>query len=415
MQTVNPRLKPLWASCYVALFSLMWASQSRADPSSETRTLAQASCFDVMAWQGSVHVLFGQTSGPEGEDLTFHHIRSDTFGRTWSAPVAVPSSHARPGQHHRGNDPQLAVYGDRVLAVWTAQGAGPFGSGPLGASLSLDGGATWKPIPVPQVSQGHHEAGYRFPALAADANGFHVIWIHAAGAERSLRYSRFRLEQQAWSEPTVIDPQICACCWNRLATTEDGRLVALYRDIAPSDMGVATSEDGGTSWQLQNPAGDFDWFFQGCPHVGGGLSVTLPGEKRMNILTSIWTGHSDRAGAHAFTSADQGANWISPQWASGPPRKGRATDVTSRPDGWALMVWDQPDGDGSAVFGAISKDGGLHWQKAERMSPKGRPGTYPRAINTAQGFWVFWTQTRAEEQPSIMVRNVRFDPSWSGK
>src|SRR5690606_1793873 len=134
--------------------------------------------------------------------------------------------------------------------------------------------------------------------------GFHAIWIHALEEARGLRHARLRFGADAWTTPTVIDPEICACCWNKLKVGKDGALFALYRDQEPSDMALATSSDGGRTWQRTGPAGNFNWEFNGCPHVGGGLTFASGDREESHLLATVWTGHPDTGGAYVLRSED---------------------------------------------------------------------------------------------------------------
>jgi hypothetical protein len=233
--------------------------------------------------------------------------------------------------------------------------------------------------------------GFRFPAVAAGADAFHVVWIYASGEERSLRHARlgFADPRGSWSENVVVDPQICACCWNELRVGDDGTLCALYRDVKPSDMAMATSTDGGATWHPAGLPGPFGWQFDGCPHVGGGLASVADSKGRPQWLATVWTGAGKSAGA--YTTSQTGAgDWSKPAALGA---GGRNTDLAvSAKSGVALAVWDQNGGEaGQTVLGAFSRDGGKTWDAPQQLSRPGQNAAYPRVVPSRDSFVVAWT------------------------
>jgi hypothetical protein len=390
---------------------------------------------DVADSGGGVHLLLGQSSGADDRHFTLAYTRSDDGGATWTPPVSVPTDHAAPARMHRGDDPQLAANGRHVMAMWTARGDGPYGSGPLATALSDDGGRTWRAGPAPRAealppdatppkpatasaaaSKKPHEPngtgpGYRFPAAAAGRDGFHVVWIHAVGDERSLRHAALPFDAATWSEPDVVDPHICACCWNELKVEQDGTILALYRDQQPSDMSLSLSRDGGRSWEPTGHAGTFNWNFDGCPHVGGGLA-TAGGDTTGAEMTlaTVWTGNAGATGAYLVARNSDG-QWSAPTPLAADGFKGRNTDAAAAAgSASAVAVWDQsaPEGGGQCVYSMTTTNCGRSWSPPHRLSPPGVNASYPRVVPVAGGFLVLWTEYAKDGSPSLRV--MRFDP-----
>ncbi len=368
-----------------------------------------AASFDVTAADGTVHVLFSLPEETDEATPAFYHVRAENGGG-WSSPVRVATDHAVPGRHHRGNDPQLAVSGDRLLALWTAQGDGPWGSGPFGAALSGDGGRTWQAAPVPVSPDGGPGTGYRFPAVAADGEAFHAIWIHAKDDIRSLRHARLPFGADAWETPVEIDPNICACCWLRLDATGDGQLTALYRDYEPSDMALAVSADSGRTWSRQGRVGEFDWHFQGCPHVGGGLATGHTSGGEPLTLASVWTGGDNGTGVHLYRKTGDTGGWQPSTEENGVLTRARNTDIALAPGGGAVWVWDQLTDDGvQAVFLAVSGDAGRTWGPPRRLTAPASNGGHPRVVLTDGQAWVFWTAPESDGGARLLWQT--FDPA----
>ena len=388
-----------------------------------SHSFSDVTCVDVTESNGTVHLLLGKPTGSDEKQLTFVHVRSDDGGATWSQPVAIPTSHAPPTKLHRGDDPQVAAEGNRLVALWTARGDGPYGSGPIATALSDDGGRTWRPGPSPTAqplpggatparlrpakteSSHKHSAGggtgpgYRFPAAGAARDGFHVVWIHAIGDERSLRHATLPFGATAWSDATIIDQHICACCWNELKVNADGHLMALYRDQQPSDMALSISRDAGRTWHPAGRAGEFDWAFDGCPHIGGGLALLA----RDRLIATAWTGNGTATGAYVLRRDERGA-WSAPVplLAESP---GRNTDAAACDSG-AAIVWDGLADGGQVVYAAFSSDG-AHWPPPRRLSPPGRNAAYPRVVGAGDHFVALWTTYRQDGGTSLHVHVLR--------
>lgn len=89
---------------------------------------------------------------------------------------------------------------------------------------------------------------------------------------QSLRYARSIDNGENWKTPIKLDDSSCSCCWNTLAVSQNDELHVLYRDMNPRDMTMLSSSDNGITWKNKRTVGEFNWHFDGCPHVGGGIA-----------------------------------------------------------------------------------------------------------------------------------------------
>lgn len=417
------------ALCAACLF----ASAAKAGETAPTLPTLTGSIdsLDVYLDGKTIHLLAGNSAtgdnatGDNGADgkssekaetkpAVFRHTVSTDGGRTWRAPVQVNAPGAvAPVPHHRGSDAKIIARGQQLFAVWTVAGTGFKGTGPMGTAVSTDGGLTWQPGPNPAD---HDSSGsHRFFALADDGKAFHLVWLDDREKQRGLRHASSIDGGKTWSKNTTIDEFVCACCWNTLRAVKHGertRLWVLYRDIEPSDMGVAVSDDGGKSWQRQGHAGAFEWIFKGCPHVGGGV-VALPAEagKAAPMLAAIWTGKLDSIGCHLVRGDWQGKD-LTPTWVP-TMRLGGATardpEIVVDAKGTILAAWDEVEGDDRSIFARTSTDGGRNWSRGQRVSAEKISATHARAIaNPAgEGFILFWTQMGEAGKPVLAAKAVR--------
>jgi hypothetical protein len=204
----------------------------------------------------------------------------------------------------------------------------------------------------------------------------------------------------------VVDPKICACCWNELKVEPDGTVLALYRDQAPSDMVLAVSGDAGRTWQSAGRAGEFDWQFDGCPHVGGGIA-TVSGGKDARVITTVWTGKEGATGAYVLAGSPRG-DWGAAAPLSADGARGRNADVASIPGTYtAVAVWDQPAPEGGqAVYAAVTADGGKTLGAPRRISLPGTNESYPRVVAARDRFVVLWTRYGVEGETSLCLTSV---------
>lgn len=357
--------------------------------------------LDVVVEGGTVHLLLGNYDS-NSKSPALLHLRSADAGATWSKPVRVDAGAAPPHQPHRGQDAQIAASGTKLAAIWTTPGTGFMGRGPMATALSADGGATWQPGPNPadDASSGDHS----FVDCAADAAGtFHLVWLDARGANKSkgLRYTNTKDGGKTWSKNATLKPDTCECCWNTVAVGTDGSVHALFRDKNPRDMAVISSTDHGARWSDAAKVGRFNWDFQGCPHVGGGLIV-----RGSSLHALVWTGATGHSGAYHLASPDQGQSWSAPQRLG--DADARRGDLASAGGQNLAAVWDRVADGESTVHAAHSADGGKTWSEPKQLSTKGVNAAYPRIVAVSGGYRVFWTESvtgKPSEWKSVLLTN----------
>ncbi|MDB6172670.1 MAG: exo-alpha-sialidase [Chthoniobacteraceae bacterium] len=345
--------------------------------------------LDVYAEGTRVHLLTGESmEGSERPALLHRH--SEDSGATWSQPVRIDETLPAAFSLHRGMDAQLAAAGDHLVAAWTTAGTDQWGSGAMTTALSEDGGRRWHAGPNP--ADDGSTTGHGFIDMAADNSGhFHLTWLDSRDGKQGLRYARSDSAGKSWSPNTTLKAATCECCPNRIVAGVDGELAILFRDGNPRDMQLVRSPDSGRHWLPPAATGAFDWQFNGCPHVGGGLAIT--GEGTSSILHTLsWTGKVERVGVYHIAIPNGG------QPGSEPKQLGDSTashpDLAAAGQGRIAAVWDSRETSG--IWGSTSTDAGRNWSEPKRLSSIDTPATHPRVISTGKGFRVFWTEETAE-------------------
>ncbi len=389
----------------LCLILLACATAHGADdkPKHDHRAGSGVVSLDVYADRNRIHLLVATREAEKPPELQYQ--RSDDGGETWSAPMTIGVGQPPPEPAHRGMDAQIAASGEHIVAVWTTEGTEDrFGRGPMACAYSTDGGKTWSAGPNP--ADDGKASGHAFVDVAADADGtFHVVWLDNRGADtgKGLRYARSKDGGASWSANVTIDPATCECCWNTIATAPGGKVFVLYRDREPRDMAIASSDDGGQTWGKPVTVGRFGWNINGCPHVGGGLSI-LPTANGTILYSVVWTAKDETAhGDYVLSSADGGKTWNEPTRLGGPQswHPDIACDGTS-----IIAVWDAYADGGTAVFASTSRDAGKTWDASKRLNPDGTTADHPRIICTRQGFRALWTEQAPGKSVTWVARRL---------
>lgn len=356
---------------------------------------------DIINYNNRLHLLTGQHRN--GQKTLWHQF-SDDQGISWSDAVSILAEDNLSANMVRGNDAQIAAQGQNIVVTWMKYvPEARFNAGPMQAARSTDGGKTWRTASTPpDWTPGPH--GYI--ELAADKVAMHAVWLDSrqgrssVKASQALHYARSEDGGQSWQANVTLDDLTCSCCWNSIKTDTDGNAYVLYRDKQPSDLSIGVV-DRQSQWHYLNHVGAFDWQFEGCPHIGGGLDFQVKtGNKRLHAV--VGSGHPEHLGVHYLFSDDNGKHW------SDTRRLGDESavhaDIAAHDGGRVVAVWDMLAEKNLAVFMAESADQGARWSDAVQLSNPGMRATHPRIVKTASGFLSVWTENNGHQQTLAMRR-----------
>lgn len=361
--------------------------------------LYDISTFDVYVEGQIIHVIAGGKQFSDDQHIVIRYTRSEDGGYRWNNSVAIndgfPTIIAS-----RGNDIQLAANGKYLVALWQTEGELP-GMGPMVSAYSADNGKTWSrglnPAANDDGSQAHID-------LIVDQHGnFHVIWLEDPDENgyQGLRYSRSMNHGKQWRRPVTLDGSTCSCCWNTFALSPDNRLNILYRDMTPRDMSLIQSSDTGLTWQRTSTVGDFQWQFNGCPHVGGGLkAVEFNGAVQLHSI--VWTGVQENPGLFHLYSDGGGQRWSIPKKLGNVAING---DVAVRSQHNVAAIWNEMEADGLSIFYAKSENGDSTWLAPHRLTQAENSATHPRLVATKHGFLAMWTE-KPNVQPGRLAWQI---------
>ncbi len=354
--------------------------------------------LDVYAKEGILHLLIGEIMAAN-QPAILRYFRSSDHGGSWSVPVVIDSAPGFPLARGRGSDFHLAASKNRIAVIWMNKGTGFMGRGPLATAYSDDGGKTWHSggNPADDNSDGDHA----FMDITADpAGNFHVVWLDKReneGEDKGLRMTTSTDGGKSWKPNRTIDAATCECCWNYLTTDAHGKLYVLYRDIDPRDMSLSRSSDGGKSWESLGKVGAFDWFFNGCPHVGGSLAISANAQEKLLLHALVWTGMQDQVGVYYLQADASKMTWSAPQRLGAINAK--FPDIAVNLEGVIAAVWMEYREDHSQILGATSTDNGVSWSSPKVLSSPTVNATHPRLATIGSDFQVFWSEIQ-EGNPS---------------
>lgn len=346
--------------------------------------LAEIQSFDIYQNEDTLHALVLGLKNQGDKTQTLRYLQSTDNGQHWSDSIEIPH-HFSPSLATRGNDVQLAVNGKNIVALWQTQGELP-NYGALVSVYSHDSGKTWQTGNNPAVDNSGDQS---HADIIADKNGnFHVVWLAdpEENGYQSLRYARSIDNGENWQPSQKLDDSSCSCCSNTLAISPDNQLHVLYRDMNPRDMILLSSNDFGENWQRKETIGEFNWHFDGCPHVGGAITF----DDHNHFFASVWTGEPSKSGLYTVNSLSQNPVKIS--------KNATHSDIVL----WGnklILVWDEMSKDGTGVFIAQSYDKGVSWSIPRRLSASGKIATHPRIVTSENNALVLWTEKQLK-QPS---------------
>lgn len=367
--------------------SAITASEKTKEAFASTFGLYDLSTFDVTEQAGVIHLLIGGKKTADSKKPTLRYLRYNPHEQQWQI-IATLDEKLPETIASRGNDIQIAAHNHLLLALWQTKGELP-GIGPIVSAYSTDAGETWQQGANPAASAENDNAAYI--DLTADEKGrFHAVWLAdpQEKGHQSLYHSYTLDHGKSWQQPAILDDSTCACCWNKLIHTPDKRLFVLYRDSHPRDMALIQSSNSGVNWQRMGNVGQFEWEFNGCPHIGGGLSHN--GEKNSHVLHAVvWTGHESLSGLYYLGSTDDGRSWTNPKILGETALNG---DIAARGNNVAV-IWNLMEEHGLSVYVATSDNAGLTWSQPRRLADETRVTVHPKIIATQTGFIALWTET----------------------
>ncbi len=312
-----------------------------------------------------VHVLW-HTGSPYGDALWY----AQWLDTKWSAPVQV----VRPDEGI-ARDPDLAVIGEHLHAVWSAgfdggpeatvtytSDASAASSWPLGRAL---------PGPVsPRNAIGAH------PALTADLAGtVHAVYAVPINQYRGIYYTQSSDRGETWrASSLVFDAAVAGWAMvddPAIAVDHDGTLYVAWvrQDLAgisrSRGLYVAQSDDGGERWSEPRFVSEGE-----CENIT--LVLAAGGGPHL-----LWQEAGSEHGVWESYSSDSGARWSLPSRVRGYAALEGAAGIATDGQGRLFLAGIQAeDGGRQALLTA-------KWERSTQQWTIDEPVLLPRAVTEA--------------------------------
>ncbi len=307
---------------------------------------------------GNLEMVFGRESA-------IYYSFSNDQGKTFASPVLVDSLKGLHLGASRG--PQIAS--SRLATVITAIDK----AGNLYAyKLDRETGK-WRGRRM--VNDTPEVAKEGFNALASDGKGkFFVTWLDLRGDRKNKIFGSVSTDGgQTWSKNQLVyrspDSTVCECC-SPSATMQGDKVYVMFRNWLDGarNMYLATSLNGGKTFQPPVKMGNGSWKLNACPMDGGGISagsdglttvwrrekelyLSKPGEAERPIASGRNASVATSGGSTFVVWQDQGEVWFRPPGGQEPKNlgMGRFPRVAALTDGQAFCVWE----DGESIKGMV--------------------------------------------------------------
>lgn len=302
-----------------------------------------------------------------GNDL--YYSFSDNEGETFSRPSKIAVAGKLSLGRHRG--PRITYQAGNVVisAVVGMKGGGQ--DGDILAWRSDDNGKAWfKPVRVNDVAGSAREGLHTM----ASGNGWVVAaWLDLRDKGTRIYGSRSEDGGATWSKNFLVyespDGSVCQCCHPSILVGPSGRLFVMWRNALSGnrDMYLATSTDGGRSWEAAKKFGNESWKLEACPMDGGGLTLT------------------GLAKPYAVFRKEKEIHYSTPGAIERALGEGKDPAIASGLNEVLYVVWTSASG---AIEAITSKE-----NKVRVLAPK---GAFPQVVFTGRQALAFW-----EEQDGI--------------
>lgn len=378
-----------WLACLALMLSAAPAAHAETAHAGRHGHGAQygtAAAFDAAGRLWAVY------RGADGDAQTLLLSVSADQGRSWSPPrrlLKQPEAVAAGGDAR----PQIAFGAhDEIYVSYTMPIAPPH-VGEIRFIRSTDGGRSFSD-PV-TLNRDRQRVTHGFDSMTVDRDGrIFIAWIdgrdQAAAKARGESYAGSALYYIVSKDAGVsfgaeakLADHSCECCRIALARDARGRAVALWRHVfAPNvrDHALALLDADGRSAPLERASFD-DWRIDACPHHGPALAYAADGARHQ-----IWFNGREDDGGLMYARVQPGSDAIRPQ------RLGSSTaghgDVALHGSDVAL-AWKELDGDGTAIHGKVSHDGGANWREL-LLARTGGDSDQPRLVDGPKGIVLVW-------------------------
>ena len=346
---------------------------------------------------------------------TFALATSSDGGDSFSPPAPI-SPDSSDVSSHGENSPTFAWgRGIETYALWeesTGKGIGTR----LVASVSPAFGRQW--LPPVTVTDKTAPSTNAFSSFAAAPNGhLFAAWLdgrdpdQGAPGTSAVYIARSTDGGKTWGKNVAVAHDVCPCCRPTIEFTK-GAVHVTWRHVYPGnirDMAVATSRDGGETWEAPVRIAEDGWKINGCPHAGAVMTA------HNGRLWASWysDGDGSNAGVRLAYSDDGAKSFSKPVLVSADILDANHPDLAVADDGRLLLVFQGRDPSQEAGWSPAAPYLVEIGDDGQASRPQRVPGTkkaiaYPRVAGGTLGrVYVAWTEKDAEGKSQVMLSRGR--------
>jgi hypothetical protein len=294
----------------------------------------------------------------------------------------------------------------------------------------MDGGRTFGPAKTLHDSSLTGARGWQSIATGRDG-GVHAVWLDGRDADPSAVHRRHGGAPHAKhpspaSTPgdprqdvymAVVRPDgtvaeshiardVCYCCKTAVGIGPSGRINIAWRHIFPGsirDIAMATSADGGRTFESPARISNDNWQLSGCPDDGPAMAVDA--RDTAHLVWPTLVNESTPQKAVFYTSTSDGRAFAPRTRLSSSDREDAAhPQIAVGSTGVVAAVWDEQHGDARRIVARLAPAGSGVFGPAMILNANST-AFHPHVVAVKDGFLIAWS-VRAGDRSDILVRRV---------
>lgn len=364
----------------------------------------------VVVWTSTAHDIMNVYAAVSGDG-----------GATFSEPRRV-NDQLGDVSSNAEQAPRVALTQSAISVLWPSR---LNGTSAIRFSRSTDGGRTFSPART--LHQAALTGARGWQALTPGRNGVvHAVWLdgrdaapspgphqhHAmkgaagahAGAPRQDVYHAAIALDGAIAE-SHIARDVCFCCKTAVGVGPSGRLMVAWRHIFPEsmrDIAMATSTDGGRTFNQAVRVNEDKWQLSGCPDDGPAMAIDADGAAHLAWPTLV--GGDNPQKAVVYTSTNDGRVFGPRVRLSSDDQDDAAhPQIATDSSGHVGAVWDEQDGDVRRVVLRTAPSRFGTFGPPIKLNIVGS-AFHPSIAGLRDGFVIAWPSGTASESAIVTQR-----------